>query len=273
MIWPFVPALLALCIVLAAPHALRSRRWAVHRPDLAIRCWVGLIVVGAGLLAITVVAIMQSTIRAATRPPDPRLWVEQTVFAIAAWGSLVAIGGLLALVWARSEPLADADRVTRRVLNRVARSATYDQESLAGIEVRYVDIDHPLALGARFGGRRILVSRGLRDALTHGELRAVLEHERGHLVRRHHLVLRLAAINAACFPSLRGARDFERNVHLLIEMSADDHAAGVVGPALTADALDRLADVLGLASAAMRAERIRQRCRTQVAAGQAAVLL
>ncbi len=247
----------AVAVVVLAPYALRNERWAVRRPDRAIRCWIGLIATGATLFAASALCTLLSTVRNGTRPPDPAAWLEQTALALAAWLSLAAIGGVLALVWERSEPLADADRCARRRLNAVARTATYDRECLGGVEVLYVDSPAFLALAEQFGGRRILMTRGLRDALGAAELRAVLHHERCHLVRRHHLVLRIAAVNVACFPSLRGARAFERSVHLLIEMSADDDAARRCGVEATAAALDTLADLHGSPTAALRAERLR----------------
>lgn len=258
MILALVPSLLAVGVMLLAPSALRSERWAVRRPDRAIRCWISLIATGATLFTASALCALLCTIRNGTRPPDPAAWLEQTALTMAAWLSLAAIGGVLALVWERSEPLADADRCARRRLNVVARTSTYDREFIGGVEVLYVDSPALLALAEHFGGRRILVTRGLRDALGPAELRAVLHHERCHLVRRHHLVLRIAAVNVACFPSLRGARAFERSVHLLIEMSADDHAASVCGVEATAGALDTLADLHGDPTAALRAVRLRR---------------
>nr|WP_279672311.1 M56 family metallopeptidase [Flexivirga meconopsidis] len=112
-------------------------------------------------------------------------------------------------------------------------------------------------MGVRCGGRRIIVTSALRERLTTGQLRTVLEHERAHLRRRHHLVLRLAGLNRACFPSLRGARAFGKSVHLLVEMSADDHAARVCGVDATASALERVAELQDLPSATLRARRLR----------------
>ncbi|HWC22555.1 MAG TPA: M56 family metallopeptidase [Flexivirga sp.] len=258
MVLALVPGLLAVTIVVLAPFALRNERWAVRRPDRAISCWNGLIATGTTLFATSALCALLVTVRDGTRPPDPAAWLEQTALALAAWIGLAAIGGVLALVWERSEPLADADRTARRRLNAVARTATYDREFVGGVEVLYVDSPAPLALAEQFGGRRILVTRGLRDALAPVELRAVLQHERCHLVRRHHLVLRIAAVNVACFPSLRGARAFEKSVHLLIEMSADDHAARMCGVDATAAALDTLAELHGAPTAALRAERLRR---------------
>lgn len=257
MIVVLVPGLLAVAIVVLAPVALRDERWAVRRPDRAIRCWIGLIAAGTTLFAASAVGALLVTVSNATRPPDPAAWLEQTALTLGAWISLAVIGAVLALVWERSEPLADADRSARRRLNSVARTATYERELCGGIEVLYVESPALLALAEQFGGRRILVTRGLREALRPTELRAVLHHERCHLVRRHHLVLRIAAVNVACFPSLRAARAFERSVHLLIEMSADDHAARVCGVEAAAGALDVLADLHGDPTAALRACRLR----------------
>lgn len=251
-------ASLAVVVVLMAPFALRNERWAVRHPDRAIRCWIALILTGAMLFVAAAVGALFATVRNGTRPPDPSAWVEQTALTLAAWGGLAVIGGLLAMIWTRSAPLADADRATRRRLNLVAGTASYDREQAGGIEVVYVDSPVPLALAERFGGCRILVTRGLREALSVAQLRTVLAHERCHLLRRHHLVLRIAAVNLACFPSLRGARAFERAVHLLIEMSADDHAARSCGVDATAAALDTLAEVQGVPSAALRALRLRR---------------
>ncbi|WP_265446372.1 M56 family metallopeptidase [Flexivirga meconopsidis] len=256
LVYVLAPLVVAFGVMLAAPHALRSERWSVRHPDLAIGAWVSLILAGCALFALSICAALTLAIISAGRHHHST-WLGPTAVTILAWTGLAAVGALIALVAARFEPMSRAERATDLQLELLAARSGYGRDEVGGIPVVYVDGSRLAAMGVRCGGRRIIVTSALRERLTTGQLRTVLEHERAHLRRRHHLVLRLAGLNRACFPSLRGARAFGKSVHLLVEMSADDHAARVCGVDATASALERVAELQDLPSATLRARRLR----------------
>ena len=107
-------------------------------------------------------------------------------------------------------------------------------------------------------GRRpvIVVSSHLRDTLSPAQLEAVVEHERGHLVQHHHLLLQLAHLQYRCAPVLPCARSLEQSLHLLVELAADDHAARRCGRRTTATALRALGTATGDDGLRLRAHRL-----------------
>lgn len=83
----------------------------------------------------------------------------------------------------------------------------------------------PVAYCLPGGGRAVTVlSDGLLEMLTPGELQAVLTHERAHLLQRHHLLLWAFAAWRAALPWLPTSQLAQQAVHELIEMLADDEA-------------------------------------------------
>ncbi|MDX3458653.1 M56 family metallopeptidase [Streptomyces sp. ME02-8801-2C] len=87
-------------------------------------------------------------------------------------------------------------------------------------------VDHGIPAVYCLPGRRsrVVVTRGALEVLSDGQLRAVLEHERAHIVGRHHL-LRLPT-DAFCraFRGLPLARHAKEQTELLLELIADDRA-------------------------------------------------
>ncbi|MFE5934159.1 M56 family metallopeptidase [Streptomyces sp. NPDC056470] len=71
---------------------------------------------------------------------------------------------------------------------------------------------------------RILVSDAAVRLLTEEQLDAVLEHERAHVVGRHHLLIAAAEAFATVFPWLPLARRAREEMAVLLEMAADDRA-------------------------------------------------
>lgn len=93
-----------------------------------------------------------------------------------------------------------------------------------------------LALPGRPG--RVLATTGLLRVLGADERRAVLEHERAHLKRRHHIHQSAAALAGALNPMLAGIRSA---LALACERDADEVAARVCPRRTVAAALDRIA--------------------------------
>jgi Zn-dependent protease with chaperone function len=89
----------------------------------------------------------------------------------------------------------------------------------------------------RLRGGLVVVTTGAREALTDGEFRAVLAHERAHLSGRHHILIEIGQIFARALPGLRLFRDLRHRVPELLEMVADDAAARRHGPRQVATAI------------------------------------
>jgi Zn-dependent protease with chaperone function len=87
-------------------------------------------------------------------------------------------------------------------------------------------VDHPTAAAYCLPGLRshIVVSVGTLKLLGHGELAAVLAHERAHLRERHDLVLLPFTALRRAFPRSATCTDASHAVALLVEMLADDRA-------------------------------------------------
>lgn len=73
---------------------------------------------------------------------------------------------------------------------------------------------------------RVVVSRGALEVLSESQWRQVLAHERAHLAARHHVVLRWADAFASVFRGRLGSALAQKRIAELIEMHADDAAAG-----------------------------------------------
>src|SRR5206468_170353 len=67
----------------------------------------------------------------------------------------------------------------------------------------------------------VILTTGAVQALDHGQLDAVLAHERAHLAGRHHRLLALARIGRLVLPFLPLMRDADEQVARLVELHAD----------------------------------------------------
>jgi hypothetical protein len=88
---------------------------------------------------------------------------------------------------------------------------------------------------------RVVISTGALAAFDDAELAASLDHERGHIVRRHRYVLVVGEICRAIACFLPGSRVAARELAFHLERNADDYAVG------------RRHDPLALASAICKA--------------------
>jgi Zn-dependent protease with chaperone function len=106
-----------------------------------------------------------------------------------------------------------------------------------------VMLDHPDAVAYCLPGLRprIVISTGTMERLTHAELAAVIEHERGHAEEHHGLIMLPMAALSDLFRWIPYARLAPSSVGALLEMAADDHAARRRDPASLASALVQMA--------------------------------
>jgi Zn-dependent protease with chaperone function len=113
-----------------------------------------------------------------------------------------------------------------------------------GPEPRVRLVDHPLVAAYCLPGvrPRIVLSQGAIDALSPGQLSAVVSHEHAHARGQHDLVIQPFRAWRQTFPFLRPARRATAAVELLVEMAADDVAWRRCGPELLAAALATLGE-------------------------------
>jgi hypothetical protein len=83
---------------------------------------------------------------------------------------------------------------------------------------------HAFAVPGKPG--HVVVTTGMREALTDEQFDALLAHEQAHLDARHHRLIRLSEMAAASHPALWWVT---RHVDYLVERAADEHAAAEVG--------------------------------------------
>lgn len=259
--------LLAAACILGAPRLLRLGPLALQRPRLLLAAWLAVFLLGAVAVLGSVVWSVVLALAAHTGGMDAG-WVV----GIVAWAALAATGGAAALVLTRAEPYLAHRGATGRDLDLLAAACTVRTRSIGRVPVLVVRAERPVAFSSTGDGGRIVVTTALEAALSPAELRAVLEHERAHLDGRHDLLLRLAGLNRACLPGLLGAREFDRAVHLLVELAADDRAARVCGPATPAAALRRAAGLEANEWAEIRAARLAARASEPRTAGRPTAL-
>lgn len=107
---------------------------------------------------------------------------------------------------------------------------------------RLIDTPAPVAycLPGAIGSVTV-VSAGLIDLLDEPGMRAVVEHETAHVRQRHDVVLVLFRAWYASLPWFPIAYRAQREVGLLVELLADDHARRTVDDAVLSDAIVRVA--------------------------------
>jgi len=254
--------LYAVVAMALAPPLVTRRRWTSRLPRTALIVWV--VALGSG--AVAILASLGCVVSAASvlpREPHHELTLHHVLngigITVAAW-LMTAIGGGAVCATLYRAVVGAASR--RRLRSTVA--LVMPRGERAGRRTPAFVVDSQGVGAISLPGRHpvIMVSSALRDTLTSAQLDAVVEHERGHLVQRHHLLLQLADLQYRCAPLLPCARALERSVHLLVEFAADDHAAHHCGDATTAMALRRLGAATGDQALVLRARRLERRgCR------------
>jgi Zn-dependent protease with chaperone function len=255
--------LYAAAVMVATPYVVTHRRWTSRMPRTAMGLWIGALGSGGmAMLASLGCAIWAATDLAARPRQASMLSVSTALNGIGL--TLVAClmtaigGGLLGVVAYRAAIHLTLRRQLRATV--AAAAAPGSGSRIAPMIVVRSEENSAVSIP----GRRpvIVVSSNLRDTLSPEQLDAVVEHERGHLVQRHHLLLQIAHLQYRCAPVLPCARSLEQSVHLLVELAADDHAARRCGHRTTATALRALAGATGDDGLHLRAHRLETRTRT-----------
>jgi len=215
----------------------------------------------AGLLALWVLATLWSLVALPFSGLLPAGWVRACAMfletlppaarvAFAVWAGL-GLGGSALGAGTLAAELLRTRRAVGRLLGRRAEAPPHlrrlgDELGLAD-RLELVDEPEPYAFSHGVRRPRVVVSRGLVDVLDPAELRAVLLHERGHVIRRSGLRLALARALARALCYLPLAADLACRCAVLEELAADRYA------------LERLEDRWTLAAALVKVVRARRR--------------
>jgi len=255
----------ATVIMVAIPPVVTRRRWTSRFPRTALLLWIGAL--GSG--AVALLASLGCAIGAATTLSEQQhrqvtlhhvldgIGLTVTACLMTAVG-----GGVICAMLYHAVVAATSRHRLRTAVALAATTADEGRRGRAGARRTSTLVVHSTEASAvSVPGRSpvIVISSRLRETLTPAQLDAVVEHERGHLLQRHHLLLHLADLQYRCLPVLPSARALERSVHLLVEFAADDHAAHRCGRATTAAALRALGEANGDPGLRLRASRLERR--------------
>ncbi|WP_422936392.1 M56 family metallopeptidase [Sinomonas sp. P47F7] len=225
----YLLALLAILLAWPVPVALSRARWTSRSPFAAMVLWQSIALAG-GLSMIGAMLVygleplgdnlLQAVRRAlgivvGNRASDQlHFWHLFALCAAALLGLHLVF--TLGLTYARITTQRRRHRELLEVLSLPS-----------GAIERTLVINHPapVAYCLPGGSRSVTVlSDGLMDALTPGELSAVVDHERAHLTQRHHLLLWSFEAWRQALPWLPTTRLSRQAVSSLVEMLADDVA-------------------------------------------------
>jgi hypothetical protein len=235
----YVPLLLSTSFGVAAP-------WAGRRLHPRAAAWMltcaAVVSAGAwgttlGLLAFTLVG--QIPLVASEGP-----WSVGVLAANDPVGRPVAGACGLLLLASVAGLVVMAGRLTRTFVS----SWRQCRELPAAGDLAVIDDPLPTAFALPGAPGRVVVSSGMLQALSAGERRALIAHERAHLRHRHHLFLLTLQLSAAVLPLLR---PLVRTGGYALERWADEEAA--------ADVADRPLVARAVARAALAAKRAPER--------------
>ena len=231
-------AALAALLAVPVPLLLGRARWPARSPAAALILWQAIALAGGlsmiGALLVFGLAPFGDNLIAGVvglagylggNPSSAEVW---HLFAL--WGAVLLslhLGLTLVLTLVRSE----------RQRRRHAQLVTLLSSPLSAT-TRLIDSPTPVAYCLPGALSSVTVfSAGLVELLSDEELRAVIEHEKAHVVQRHDVVLVAFRAWHAALPWFPIASRAQREVGLLIEMLADDRARARVADPVLATAI------------------------------------
>ncbi|MDX2406205.1 M56 family metallopeptidase [Streptomyces microflavus] len=219
------PALFAYAAVVGtlAPGVMVRCRWPQRSPSLAIGVWFTLAVTFSLSLSL-----------AALNLGDPDAHLHGLVYSCraalglgpSADGALARAGVAFSVVLVVAHLVGFTFHAVRAHAARSGHREVLDKVGRRSADLDATVVEHAVPAAYCLPGRqpRIVLSTGAVDLLSGAELGAVVEHERAHVLGRHHLVLSVSHALTWAFPGLPLARQVRGQVPLLLEMAADDRA-------------------------------------------------
>lgn len=236
----------ALAGAFIAPWLLARASWPQRAPRLAIAVWLASAASVVLALGLAGVALAVPTVPVSAGLSQ---WLQACAMAIRA--AYATPGGIILGVTGTAFALFVAARTAVALSGSWAR-ATWARRAhrravvLAGrprhdIDALIVDCDTAAAYCVPGRHRQVVLTTAALAALSDAELAAVLAHERAHLRGRHHHLVGVAAGLARAFPGIPLFQAAKEQVAALVEMVADDVAAGAHHRATIATAVVALA--------------------------------
>lgn len=244
--------LLTLASWWAGARLLTVGRWQIHHPRLALAMWHATLLLGLAGVAASVVVSVVLALAAQTVNSDAGAVVQ----TVAGWSALVALGAVVVLIAAGSDETTGAGARTYGAVLALPHSRVHLDRTTSLLTCQTPEL---FACAIPGKDSAVVVSHGLRQALTSAQLRAVVAHERAHLRGHHYMAVRAAELYRACVPRLRSSQRLLIASRLLVELIADDDAARKAGAVHLANALSIIAHRTGDQSMEMRAERLTAR--------------
>jgi Zn-dependent protease with chaperone function len=235
-----LPSVVAQTVYLVAlgalvPMGLRGARWVLRAPRLGAGLWQALSVAWIGAVVILGLTLAQPVLDRVAWPQDATQGVTapQAIAALIGFslaGATIARTGYVVtreLLWARR----------RRRSHLLALAFAGEPADALGATVVEHGIPAVYSLPAPDQRHAVVISTAALELLSEEELAAVVAHERGHLSHHHHLLTAVAGALDLALPGVPLLRSAHREIEILAEMAADDHARQNHGGEVLAAAL------------------------------------
>jgi Zn-dependent protease with chaperone function len=221
-----LPSIAALSVYVAilsllVPAVLCRARWVLRAPRLAITLWQALCAAWLASLVMLGLTLSQRLIERLAWPAgQPELTARELIVAAFGLGLAAAIIARTGHVIARELTWARRQRRSHAIALVLAGKPA------PALEATVVEHDTPAVYSLPTPERQntVVISSGALRLLSELQLAAVIAHERGHLRHHHHLVIAIAGALELAFPRIPLLRHARREIEILAEMAADDHA-------------------------------------------------
>ncbi|GAA4911097.1 peptidase M48-like protein [Stackebrandtia albiflava] len=218
-------------LTFAGPVLLRRARWTDKAPRLALATWFSLAgsAVAAAVLSGVVLVVpyhpvgggLPGFLRSCLAALDHQ-WGPTGARLVATTALLVTAVTAARLAYAAVVVLSRQHRTRRAHLDGIRLRARPDRRT----GTLLLDRATPAAWCLPGDGGTVVVTTGALRAVDAAGLAAVLAHERAHLAGRHHVLTDLARVLRRAFPGLPLFAQLPAQVDRLVELRADDVAAG-----------------------------------------------
>jgi beta-lactamase regulating signal transducer with metallopeptidase domain len=256
--------LYSLVVLMAGPPVLRRLTQTGDAPQLGVAAWVTAI--GSVLLSwVAAMVLALADLAHHWRHPGAVLasCLEALRGLAAGNAGTVLQVGLLTLVGLGAVAITISAARLVRTLVRM-RSRTHGHASavrlvgrrLIGLDAVVIEAAEPAAYCIAGRPHAVVVTSAALDALTRPQLDAILAHERAHLDGRHPEIIAIARGLAATFPNLNLMSEGAHHISWLLEMCADDSAAGQHGAQPILGGLLALTGAVPVSSGALGASGI-----------------
>lgn len=212
--------------LLAVPGLLRPLARRLPPAEWAALCAL-LLAAGAIVLEVLAVLVAIPTVMRAAGLPEVADLCQEALGrlipgeAAVGWVAFAAAAGVPGL--AAREVLRT--RRARRAVRAGVGPAAGELLAHHGHPLFVVPSDRLVAFSVPGSAPQVVISRGLADELTDGELTAVLHHELAHLSNQHHRYLLLASVVEGSLGLLRPVRRSAAALRAALERWADEQAA------------------------------------------------